>query len=456
MKKLYLVILLLNFQLFAQLQTYDFGTGTGTFSTASTGSDVFLPTAPSGTARVYIGGAGGQFSLVNPGVVGTGSELQGTAATLNADNNINKFSIYNINSPSALFSLRFSFRLDGGENGSEWLLLIGKNGGYFQNGVVFVNSVYFCAVKFQFSSTSAINSYVNLNGTSWDLVSWGINKGENHVFEVFANNTNSTTANYTYGTSQNVGPYSYDIWLDGTLVNNDESRTGLAVDLILDSFAFVGRLSSGNAAMIYLDDIYYSNALEPGPLPVELSSFTSSIIGNTINLKWETATEVNNYGFDVERKVGNGQSSVGNYEKIGFVNGNGNSNSPKFYSFEDKNQVNGKYSYRLKQIDNDGQYEYSKAIEVDLGNPREYSLSQNFPNPFNPVSTIEYSVPSAGFVSLKVYDILGREVTNLVNEVQNAGKYTVNFNGEGLGSGIYFYTLQTDNIIISRKMNLLK
>ena len=458
MKKFYLIILLLNIQLFAQLQSYDFGTGTGTFSTASTGSDIFLPTAPTGTARVYIGSTGGQFDLSNPGIVGFGTdtELQGFAASGNGDNLINKFSIYNIPSASALFSLRFSFRLDGGENGSEWLLLIGKNGGFFNNGNVFFNNAFFCAVKFQFSATSAINSSVNLTGTSWNPVSWGINKGENHVFEVFANNTNSTTANYTYGTSQNVGPYSYDIWLDGNKVIDDQSRSGLAADLIIDSFAFVGRLSSGNAATIYLDDFFYSTSLENGPLPVELSSFTSSIIGNTVNLKWETATEVKNYGFEVERKVGIEQSSVGNYEKIGFINGNGNSNSPKYYSFEDKNVVNGKYSYRLKQIDTDGKYEYSKTIEVDLGTPKEYSLLQNYPNPFNPVSTIEYSVPSAGFVSLKVYDCLGKEVTTLVNEKKDAGKYTVNFNGKGLGSGIYFYTLQTDYSILYRKMILLK
>ena len=192
------------------------------------------------------------------------------------------------------------------------------------------------------------------------------------------------------------------------------------------------------------------------PLPVELESFTSSIIGNSIELKWKTATEVNNYGFDIERKIGGQEATTNNWEKIGFVKGNGNSNSPKYYSFTDSNTISGTYNYRLKQIDTDGKYEYSKVIEVDVGSSDKYTLSQNYPNPFNPVSTIEYTIPQPGFVSLKVYDILGREVTTLVNQKQNAGKYLARFNGEGLASGIYFYVLTANNYVLSRKMNLLK
>src|SRR5690606_23034945 len=102
---------------------------------------------------------------------------------------------------------------------------------------------------------------------------------------------------------------------------------------------------------------------QTNPLPVELSSFSAVIIGSSVKLNWQTETEINNYGFEIERKVGSSQSSIGNYEKIGFVNGNGNSNSPKQYTFTDEGLMAGKYNYRLKQIDDDGQFEYSKVIE---------------------------------------------------------------------------------------------
>ena len=145
-------------------------------------------------------------------------------------------------------------------------------------------------------------------------------------------------------------------------------------------------------------------------VPVELSSFSASIIGSSIKLNWRTETEVNNYGFEIERKVGSPQSTVGNYEKIGFVNGNGNSNSPKNYSFIDDKVTAGKYSYRLKQIDNDGQFEYSKVIAVDFGAPKKFELSQNYPNPFNPITTIRFNLPEAGNVKLTLFNVLGQEL----------------------------------------------
>ena len=140
-----------------------------------------------------------------------------------------------------------------------------------------------------------------------------------------------------------------------------------------------------------------------------------------------TETEVNNYGFEIERKSGSRLSEVGNFEKIGFVQGNGNSNSPKYYSFEDNNLTAGKYSYRLKQIDTDGQFEYSKVIEMNHGAPMKYELSQNYPNPFNPVTTIQFSMPQAGEVKLTVYKILGEQVAVLVNENKEAGGHKKKF-----------------------------
>ncbi|MFZ1517933.1 MAG: S8 family serine peptidase [Ignavibacteriaceae bacterium] len=195
-------------------------------------------------------------------------------------------------------------------------------------------------------------------------------------------------------------------------------------------------------------------------LPVELTSFSAIKIGSTVKLNWNTATEINNYGFEIERKVGSPQSAIYNYEKIGFINGNGNSNSPKNYSYQDNSVSAGKYSYRLKQIDNDGQFEYSEVIEIDLGLPTEYELTQNYPNPFNPGTKIRYSLPNVGSglaqTVLKVYDVLGNEVATLVNEYKPAGSYEATFDASSLSSGIYLYKIQSADFVQTKKMILMK
>ena len=189
-------------------------------------------------------------------------------------------------------------------------------------------------------------------------------------------------------------------------------------------------------------------------LPVELSSFSASTIGSTVKLSWKTETEVNNYGFDVERSELSAERQA--WEKIGFVNGNGNSNSPKSYTFTDTDVLSGKYSYRLKQIDNDGKFEYSKVIEVDLGAPTKFELSQNYPNPFNPVTTIRFSLPEAGNVKLTLFNILGQEIKTLVNDFKESGVHTINFDATDLNSGMYIYKIEAGNFVQTRKMTLIK
>ncbi len=187
------------------------------------------------------------------------------------------------------------------------------------------------------------------------------------------------------------------------------------------------------------------------PVPVELVSFVAKQKGEMIILTWRTITETNNYGFDIERC-----DSQNEWGKIGFVHGSGNSNSPKDYSFSDKNPFGGNVlKYRLKQVDNDGRYEYSDAVEIVI-NVRSYLLEQNFPNPFNPTTKIRYHLPEPAKITLKVYDVLGNEVFILVNEDKTPGIYEVDFNAEKLSSGVYSYKLDTGTFCQIKKMIILK
>jgi hypothetical protein len=187
-------------------------------------------------------------------------------------------------------------------------------------------------------------------------------------------------------------------------------------------------------------------------LPVELSSFTASVDKQNVKLNWTTSQEMNNRGFDIERK-----SSSAEWKKIGYAEGHGTTNEQQNYSFTDIGLNTGNYNYRLKQIDYNGNFGYHDLSgEVIIGIPSKYSLAQNYPNPFNPSTTITYQLTVNSFVSLKVYDMTGKEVSSLVNEVKNAGYYRVIFDAKNLSSGIYFYTIQAGDFSNTKKMLLVK
>jgi FlgD Ig-like domain len=194
-------------------------------------------------------------------------------------------------------------------------------------------------------------------------------------------------------------------------------------------------------------------------LPVELANFSSEVINGIVNLSWQTATETNNYGFEVERSAVNNQAPA--YEKIGFVSGAGNSNSPKNYSFTDQPTGGTKFSYRIKQIDYNGNYQYYDAIAVSINGGQTAELLQNSPNPFNPSTSIKFFIPENSNASVKIYDMLGREVTTLINGPTTAGYHIVYWNGRDrygsqAASGIYLYRLTAGNFIETKKMILLK
>jgi photosystem II stability/assembly factor-like uncharacterized protein len=191
-------------------------------------------------------------------------------------------------------------------------------------------------------------------------------------------------------------------------------------------------------------------------LPVELTSFTASVKGSTVELQWRTATEINNYGFEIERTVISNQS-VNRWNKIGFVEGAGTTNAPREYSFNDKNISVGKYSYRLKQIDRDGKFKYSQQVEINASvAPKDVALGQNYPNPFNPTTVIRYQLSVSSYVTLKVYDVLGREVVSLVNELEEAGTHSLSFDASKLSSGLYYYTLRSGEFVATKAMVLMK
>lgn len=184
------------------------------------------------------------------------------------------------------------------------------------------------------------------------------------------------------------------------------------------------------------DTVYISLQTET-PLPVELASFTASVNKKDVLLNWKTVSEQNNSGFDIERKDNN------EWKKVGFVQGAGTINSEKEYSYTDRNLNTGKYKYRLKQIDYNGEFKYHELNnEVTVGVPDKYFLSQNYPNPFNPSTKIDFELPFDSYVKMKIYDISGREVSVIKNEVMAAGFYTTQFNAANLASGIYFCSFE--------------
>ncbi len=187
-------------------------------------------------------------------------------------------------------------------------------------------------------------------------------------------------------------------------------------------------------------------------IPVELTLFTANVNkdGNVV-LNWVSATELNNHKFEIERRNADSQ-----FITIGLVDGHGSTTEPQEYSFLDNTVETGTYFYRLKQVDFSGKYEYSEEIEVEVNKPLTFDLQQNYPNPFNPSTLIKYSVPVSGLVKVSVYNLIGEEVSVLVNKEVYAGFYEVTFDSGNLSSGAYFYKLQAGNTIELKKMILMK
>jgi hypothetical protein len=243
---------------------------------------------------------------------------------------------------------------------------------------------------------------------------------------------------------ESLGPDAFAV-IDTVLANQNTY-----VDLSVTYLTYSYRISAFNAG----GQSGYSN-ISQIIVPVELTSFAASLDKTGVLLKWGTASETNNKGFEILRSVDNENN---NWQTIGFVEGKGTTSEFTEYEFyndlsEFKTAV--KLKYKLKQIDFNGATSYSEIVEADF-TPEIFFLAQNYPNPFNPTTNIRFSVAKDGFVTLKVFNALGKEVETLISKNLIAGQYNVSFDASELTSGVYIYQLNTDNRIESRKMMLLK
>lgn len=189
-------------------------------------------------------------------------------------------------------------------------------------------------------------------------------------------------------------------------------------------------------------------------LPVEITGFRVIVEGSEVQVIWRTETEVNNYGFGIERRVTNREPAK--WDMVCFVIGSGTSSSPNDYSFLDHDLFPGTYRYRIKQIDRDGSFSYHGDLQVEIVGPGKFTLGQNFPNPFNPITTIRYSLPTTSNVRLTIYNMLGQVMSKLVNEQQSAGWKEVQWDATGVASGLFFYKLQAGNFVEVKKMLVVR
>ncbi len=303
--------------------------------------------------------------------------------------------------------------------------------------------------------------FARANAPGWGL---GLSKSseartDNNTVLNF-NQTYLLVLKYSYNTAaaddDQVTLYLYESGVPPTepgspLVTIGPLGTGIGSDPV--NIGSVAIRQGGNTATGKIDGIRITTSWND-IVPVELTAFTATSIGNNVSLNWSTATEINNSGFEVERASSSPRQEV--WEKIGFVQGSGTTTLAQQYSFVDKNVSAGRYNYRLKQIDFDGTFTYSQVAEVEVSAPVNFELAQNYPNPFNPGTTIQFSLPKSSNVLMKVYNLLGQEVATLLDGFREAGVHFINFDAVNLNSGIYIYKIEADGFSAARKMTLIK
>jgi hypothetical protein len=313
-----------------------------------------------------------------------------------------------------------------------------------------------------FVTSSEYNGTVKLYKTSnGGAVAWKYENCGDAVTALSFNDPGNVLAASSWGALNNSTPdlYVFKVWEGNTpvfTVNTNGSFFDEAISsdgsTLITSGKAVHARTFGNGGLAYNVFVDTSDS----NVPVELESFTGKASDGNVTLEWTTATEINNHGFEIQRSISP------EFQTIGFVDGHGTTTETQSYIFVDRNVNVGSYSYRLKQVDFNGRYEYSPVVNVDVSAPNEFSLSQNYPNPFNPSTKIDFSLAVDSKVSLKVFNVLGQEVASLINNNNlEAGLQSVDFDASALNSGIYFYILKAENaegknFISTKKMILMK
>ena len=325
------------------------------------------------------------------------------------------------------------------------------------SGVLTINNVGAASVVFPIGNTS-FNPFIISNAGTPDNFTGSV---QNTIDHPTVDNTQYVQRQWNISESVAEGSiaavtFRWALGDEGSSVNRGA--------MIIEHYTNGAYMGLGSSAVTGSDTALLISSVEPvtsfSPFiignqaiaPVVLSSFNLSVISNTVNLNWSTVSELNNSGFDIERKIANSD-----WIRIGSVAGNGTSKVSHNYSFSDRNLASGNYNYRIKQIDFNGNFEYfNLSNEVIIGAPVRFALNQNYPNPFNPYTLINYELAKDSFVILKIYDLSGKEVADLVNTMKTAGYYSINFDASKLSSGLYFYTLKTNEFVSTRKMLLIK
>jgi photosystem II stability/assembly factor-like uncharacterized protein len=326
------------------------------------------------------------------------------------------------------------------DKGYTWAIILSESQYYdWGPSIAFQNSqagIY--ALKEGGDSTDHIVRKTTNGGTTWSIIS-------NPVLANLA----PSTIQYIPGTSSTyilvAGRAST---MKGTAVTTDAGETWTLLDTVGCYLANFPSYVDGWGSKWGTNVVY--KYVGP-PLPVELTSFTAQVENQKVILKWATATELNNNGFEIQRKV-----AESDFATVGFVRGEGTTTNQKEYSYIDQDLTDGKYFYRLKQVDYNGSYEYSNVIEVDVRSLNDYALEQNYPNPFNPSTTIGYVLREKTNAKLILLNAIGEEVAVLVNEEQDKGFHKVDFKAANLPSGVYFYQLRAGDYTSVKKMILLK
>jgi hypothetical protein len=345
-------------------------------------------------------------------------------------------------------------------NGSAWSALSSGVSSWVEAIAVSGSDVY-VGGQFTAAGGSSANYIAKWNGSAWsalgtgvDAVVWAIAISGTDVYV----GGDFTTANGTT-TVNRIAKWNGSTW---SALGNGVDNLGVYA---LAVYPANGTMIVGGAFGFLGDGVTRVNFIaqftDPdNPLPIELTTFAAKVNGYAVSLKWQTATELNNYGFEVERRSVSDQIENATWSKVGFVQGSGTSNAPKEYTFSDTDTklAAGRYAYRLKQVDNNGTFKYSQSAEVEIGvAPKVFALNQNYPNPFNPSTTINFTLAEDSYVSLRVFDMLGREVQTLVNGEMKAGEaHSIIFDASKISSGLYFYRLETGKSSLVKKLMLLK